>query len=745
MMRAHVFLPQPMQRRQLVAYIVFLTVCLNLNQDSPKKDSGLQELQKPTQRQIMRMMNHLGSISLCSLILVGGLSGCGGGSDSAANPIPSAQADTYDTLSWNEAKTLDVLGNDTVSGNGTLNLVSVTTPGHGTAQITGNKIVYTPAANFFGQDSFSYTVNGATGGATVTANVNVTVNAKMTFSGKATDEPLANATMTIKVGTNSYTAVTDAQGNYSIPVASSSPDNFISITAQGSGTQSHVKLVSLVGDSQTAATAAGTDSTVVAGELPGVNVTNVTTALYAQVTQLNNGAVPTTQSSLDAATSRVSGEQLLQMAAMIKLVADTGTGIALPSGATDTLALVTSADTYNQFAQTIVQQEPAKLAATVSAILADPNLSSAPASTVETSKSLIYYIGKGCCAFGAMELVLNPDGTASTVEGDGKHQATWAKANNAITVTYAQPVIASGFDIDQYATRVSTNSLQIRQFTGTQESGVSSITFGGTVTYPGGEKPTREMSAANGDIGTYTFGALSRFGAPAAGELAGSTYAGFTNFVLNASEAIDQYSLTFAADGTAQSPELPGIGITWKIEGGKLVLAYSNGTKQTISRLSAASDGEEHWLIRAGNASGDYALGEAMVVKVQAGLAFTDSTASSRWLSSVNAGIVADSQFYINLMSNHGGQQEVAFLNGTVQPGLPIGWQVEAGKLAMRTYWLPNNTYAGSCPTGQTCTLVRERKWTLLRGSGNTIYVFELLTSGGFSQYRINRYDKSGT
>lgn len=695
----------------------------------------------------MNFLNRHGRLPLCALIAAIGVAGCGGGADGASEaPVPTAQADTYAGVSWNKAQTLDVLVNDTISNSGTLKLISVTTPNHGTAQIDGNRITYTPAAGFFGQDSFTYSVKDAGDGtSTSTATVSLTVTAEMTFKGKATDAPLANANITVKVGTKTYTAVTDATGNYSLPITSDSPDHFISIEAQGTGPQSHVKLVSLVGDSQRTTAAAGADATLTPSELVGVNVTNVTTALYAQVAKINNGAVPTTQSALDSAASQVGADELLQMAGMIKLVAESIGGITLPSGTTDTLALVTNANTYTQFANSVVQQSPALLADAVSAILADPDLSASPSINVEAAKSLIYYMGKGCCTRSALELVLNPDGSASTLENDGKHTGTWVKSNNAIVLTYHQPVVSYGFDQDGIDIKTTVTSFQIRQFVGDQESGASSITSFGTVHYPGGQKPDHQMGdGTNGESLMYSFGTLANVNAPAASELAGNTYSGFSTLINDIDNAIDQYSLIFAEDGSAQSPELPGVAVSWKIESGKLVINYSNGMQQEVARLSVASDGEEHWLIRSTSATGDVALASAMLVKNQTGLAFTDSTIPNRWLSSVNAGIVFDYQFYINLMSNHTGQQELTYLDGTTQPNAIIGWQVESGKLVMRTYGLSNGTQSAICPEGQTCTLLRERTWTLLRDNGKAIFVFEQLKIGqNFSHYRINRYDRT--
>jgi hypothetical protein len=81
-----------------------------------------------------------------------------------------------DTATTDEDTPVDinVLAND--SG-GTLNVVSVTQGVNGTVSINPDKTVhYTPALNFFGSDSFIYTVDNGNG-STATANVNVTVNA----------------------------------------------------------------------------------------------------------------------------------------------------------------------------------------------------------------------------------------------------------------------------------------------------------------------------------------------------------------------------------------------------------------------------------------------------------------------------------------------------------------------------------------------------------------------------------------
>lgn len=72
---------------------------------------------------------------------------------------------------------INVLANDVEPDGDTLSVTSVTQGAHGAVSINPNKTVhYAPALNFFGSDSFTYTIDDGHGG-TSTATVNVTVNA----------------------------------------------------------------------------------------------------------------------------------------------------------------------------------------------------------------------------------------------------------------------------------------------------------------------------------------------------------------------------------------------------------------------------------------------------------------------------------------------------------------------------------------------------------------------------------------
>lgn len=91
----------------------------------------------------------------------------------AGNAVVQAAADSGITTRG-KAVTLNVLTNDTGPTGDTLTIISVSVPQHGSASISGNAIVYTPAAGFAGVDRFSYAVSNGKG-STAVGSVSVRV------------------------------------------------------------------------------------------------------------------------------------------------------------------------------------------------------------------------------------------------------------------------------------------------------------------------------------------------------------------------------------------------------------------------------------------------------------------------------------------------------------------------------------------------------------------------------------------
>ena len=90
-----------------------------------------------------------------------------------AGNIPVAANDSI-VIDEDTQINIDVLANDSDEDGDNLTVSSVNPGNHGTTQIVDNKIVYTPAANFNGIDSFSYEIDDGNGGIdTATVKVNV--------------------------------------------------------------------------------------------------------------------------------------------------------------------------------------------------------------------------------------------------------------------------------------------------------------------------------------------------------------------------------------------------------------------------------------------------------------------------------------------------------------------------------------------------------------------------------------------
>jgi VCBS repeat-containing protein len=161
------------------------------------------------------------------------------------NTPPTA---TNDSVTTNEdtARTVNVLANDTDRDGDTLQITSVGTPSHGTATINNNGtpsntaddyVDYNPAANYFGTDSFTYTISDGKGG-TATGTVNVTVNSVndnptiSDITGKQINEDTSTGAISFTVGD-----VETAAGSLQVSGSSSNqtlvPNNNISFGGSG--------------------------------------------------------------------------------------------------------------------------------------------------------------------------------------------------------------------------------------------------------------------------------------------------------------------------------------------------------------------------------------------------------------------------------------------------------------------------------------------------------------------------------
>jgi outer membrane autotransporter protein len=120
-----------------------------------------------------------------------------------ALPVPVGVNDSASTMS-NQPVTIDVTANDT----GIITAFAVATaPTHGTVTVNGTGVVYTPAPDYFGTDSFTYTVTGP-GGTSPPVTVNITVNALPVAAVNDSATTISNQPVTIDVIANDTGIIT---------------------------------------------------------------------------------------------------------------------------------------------------------------------------------------------------------------------------------------------------------------------------------------------------------------------------------------------------------------------------------------------------------------------------------------------------------------------------------------------------------------------------------------------------------
>ncbi len=188
----------------------------------------------------------------------------------------------------------------------------------------------------------------------------------LNLQGTATDMPLAGAGISANVWLNAsnnqaFAATADAFGNYSVDVASGNPA-FVTLTADGIGDQQEARLRSLAGSIGTLGNAANAGVVTSAG-IGALNITHVSTAL-AVLAERENGGPIRSDAELAAAQARVSGAELLTMAAVIKSVID-NVAVTLPPGIANTLELVSEPTGYEAFLADLQNNFPTQYAAAI--------------------------------------------------------------------------------------------------------------------------------------------------------------------------------------------------------------------------------------------------------------------------------------------------------------------------------------------------------------------------------------------
>ena len=189
----------------------------------------------------------------------------------------------------------------------------------------------------------------------------------LTLAGHVTDAAVPNATVTVHVGSESFTSddMTDADGAFSVDIESTDDDAMVTLEAVDGETH-FMSLPTTFG-----ALAAQADGD---GNVAGLSITNVTTAHYALALAATADGDFDSVAELEAVAPSVDSADLLQLAAAIKMVVEARDGVVLPSEYADTLELAHAiVDGSSSFIDDVETASPGALDEDAADVLTDGN------------------------------------------------------------------------------------------------------------------------------------------------------------------------------------------------------------------------------------------------------------------------------------------------------------------------------------------------------------------------------------
>ena len=632
------------------------------------------------------------------------------------------------------AVTIDVAAND--AGIGTPRALTILLrPAHGTAAVVAGKIVYTPAPGYTGRDSFQYSIKGTR--AIGIGSVRVDIGLALTVQGRVTDAPVANATVVASVGGHDFATTADAQGNYSLQMIGLG-DSMVTLSAQGTGEQDNVALLSTVGGFEGLRDAAGSDGLLDRTESNAVQVTQLSTAQSLLMEAANGGAPITSDAQLTQAREHMDLDAMMTMAGAIKLVADGQ--YPLPEGVSDTLALISDPAALDQFVADVNEADPGAFAAAQAQTLSDPAVvTPLTAEDFGGEFTLMHDLGKvGTVRVGLIQgerVELDPDGTGiyASAAPNSDPSVTWTFSDGAGHIVRNNPVATLN-----YVVVPEIGPFQIRRFDTLKSfdvvlvaAGEGRDVLGVTEHYdyyypdhpqlqPGSFTDSGSKIAITDGYGNVPYTA-AEFPSVRALPISGTSYSNSSGAVL----------FDFQAGGTGQRSD--GMAFDWSLDPeGRILVTYPNGDLARFNRL--ATDGRK----------GDGVLAETLTSAGVRSARWELSMRTDGYVFGPEGGYNAPwhSGFYISPGAyQFSGVDFYVFLTGAASTGHlltysgggsfidPLSWTRTAGSTLRMVQYHDNGGYTAGCVVGvDGCVQTRAREWIPVARDGNRVYVIEQLS-----------------
>ena len=276
---------------------------------------------------------------------------------------------------------------------------------------------------------------------------------RLTLTGTVTDAPIPGAVVTATIGSRSFTATADANGNYrlELSVEESAAGGFITLQAKGVGSQSYVEFTSLLGTFQALKTQAGSDEILSSSENFATQITNVSTALATLLRHANGGQPVASQTLIDTLTSTLHAQQILELAVAIKLLVDEPDDYPMPSGLNSLQALLSDTTAREQLVTDFFERDPATFNSVQLAIVNDTTLTQpATNATLRSTLTAVLLTDNDATTFTepnrAVSYTFNTDGTGTASAGAWHRNMTWSISGASVDIIYETPVSLDGWE-----------------------------------------------------------------------------------------------------------------------------------------------------------------------------------------------------------------------------------------------------------------------------------------------------------
>jgi hypothetical protein len=679
-------------------------------------------------------------------LLLAGCIGSGGAHASVGGAVDDSALTTR-----GQAVVINVLANDSgITGAGGLRILK--RPSHGSARVVGGQVQYVPVAGFRGRDQFRYMANGSSGWGTAT--VVVDVGDALVLQGRVVDDPIADALVTASVDGHDFTVQADGQGDYSVEMISPF-GGMVSLEARGVGVQSFVRFVSVAGGFDRLADEAGADGVLTREENNQVQVTNLSTAQARLLNAANGGAPVTSDAELVVARESLDHAQLLQQAAAIKLAVDEG--YPLPSGITDTLALISAPAALAQFITSVNADDPTALPDAIAAIVADPAIiAPAAANELVGSYALIADLGRrgalntNYIQGNRLTLAVGGDGSYVTSQPNPEPSVTWSFTSGVADIVPNTPYTTTFFPfVNGVQRRAFITNVQYQLAKLFEGAGRDTLALTGTqyISFPDNpEIPPYFQTGTGTVLGIRDEGGIDpMIGADLAGTRSIWVPDGYAPTPTGNGGGAEHF--TFYPNNTGQRAN--GLPFTWSIDAlGRAEISIGRDSA-LLRRVS--SDGRAgrglliEWRVGA-ISTARYSMSAAVD-----GFTFDLANGERSWRSGFYLGqstIQPGTDFTFTLDPAGVAFQRQA--TGTSTFVTPAGWRISGSVLEIVSYRNGSNQPVHGCQVGVGgCRIASLRRWRPTARNGDRVYVIEELlqesASNGnpqlFSQ-RVNYYDE---